>query len=283
MRISFEPSTITEEDALEIVTLLGRRFNLLGTTSSEAISVATTSAGAPSDAAEKLMHAVAANKVANDAASGPKDPIDWSLLDGAGMPWDERIHASTKTKLKDDTWKLLRGVEQTLVDACRLEVLDARSEASGEETPSVPAAPTAPEPEVELGPLEPTEKAGETPLDAFLSQGWTEETLIEHGYFERKPIIKAPPAAPAAPSAPAAPAAPAAPSAPAAPTGAEDPSAKFTRVMAEVQALQKSGKVTGPQLTEIYKAHGLQSIAQALTNPDALAKIEADIKKLVGA
>lgn len=35
-------------------------------------------------------------------------------LDAKGFPWDERIHASTKTKNKDNTWKSRRGVSDEL-------------------------------------------------------------------------------------------------------------------------------------------------------------------------
>lgn len=37
-------------------------------------------------------------------------------VDAAGLPWDERIHSSSKEKLvKDNTWKLKRGVDKNLV------------------------------------------------------------------------------------------------------------------------------------------------------------------------
>lgn len=42
-------------------------------------------------------------------------------LDSAGYPWDHRIHSSTKSKIKDGTWKLARGVDQTVVDQVRGE------------------------------------------------------------------------------------------------------------------------------------------------------------------
>jgi len=45
-------------------------------------------------------------------------------LDSAGFPWDERIHATTKTKMKDLTWKKARGVDPALVDQVRAETKD---------------------------------------------------------------------------------------------------------------------------------------------------------------
>lgn len=37
------------------------------------------------------------------------------LLDSSGIMWDARIHASTRTKVADGTWKMKRGVEPELV------------------------------------------------------------------------------------------------------------------------------------------------------------------------
>lgn len=43
-------------------------------------------------------------------------------LDSAGLPWDARIHSSSKEKLvKDSTWKLKRGVDQNLVAQVQAE------------------------------------------------------------------------------------------------------------------------------------------------------------------
>lgn len=42
--------------------------------------------------------------------------------DSSGLPWDERIHASTKTINKDGTWKKRKGVQQVDVDAVEAEL-----------------------------------------------------------------------------------------------------------------------------------------------------------------
>lgn len=36
-------------------------------------------------------------------------------LDSAGLPWDMRIHSREKTKVKDGTWKIKRGVDANVV------------------------------------------------------------------------------------------------------------------------------------------------------------------------
>ena len=66
-------------------------------------------------------------------------------LDGEGLPWDRRIHASTKTfRQSDNTWKLIRGVADTLVDQVKVELRTAM----GQVQPAVSAPPTPPAPPV---------------------------------------------------------------------------------------------------------------------------------------
>ena len=43
-------------------------------------------------------------------------------VDEDGLPWDDRIHASTKTKNANGTWKLKRGVDKDLVRQVRGEL-----------------------------------------------------------------------------------------------------------------------------------------------------------------
>ena len=44
-------------------------------------------------------------------------------VDGEGLPWDKRIHASTKTfRQSDNTWKLLKGIDPALVASVKAEL-----------------------------------------------------------------------------------------------------------------------------------------------------------------
>jgi hypothetical protein len=63
-------------------------------------------------------------------------------LDANGLPWDERIHASTKTKKQDGSWKRKSGIEDSLVESVTTE-LRATYPAPA---PATPAAPPAPPP-----------------------------------------------------------------------------------------------------------------------------------------
>lgn len=50
---------------------------------------------------------------ASDAPAAPPNPTN--ALDSAGMPWDHRIHATTKTKNADGTWRQKRGVDGAMI------------------------------------------------------------------------------------------------------------------------------------------------------------------------
>lgn len=60
-------------------------------------------------------------------------------VDSAGYPWDARIHAKTKSKIGDGTYKLSPGVDKALVAQVRAEY-DANRGATGGQTPPPPEA-----------------------------------------------------------------------------------------------------------------------------------------------
>lgn len=67
--------------------------------------------------------------------------------DNAGLPWDSRIHASTRGKNADGAWKLKRGVEKATVDAVQAELKRAMGIApAGPQLVPSPAAPPPPPP-----------------------------------------------------------------------------------------------------------------------------------------
>lgn len=86
----------------------------------------------------------------------PGTAVPVGELDPNGFPWDERIHAKTKTKMQDGTWKLKRGSDPALVEQVRAEFIAACPPPVAEpntattvhpDTPgAVPAVPAAPVP-----------------------------------------------------------------------------------------------------------------------------------------
>lgn len=55
------------------------------------------------------------NIAGNDAGVTAQATSTTGEVDSAGLPWDERIHSSSKEKVKGDTWKYKRGVDKNLV------------------------------------------------------------------------------------------------------------------------------------------------------------------------
>lgn len=116
-------------------------------------------------------------------------------LDSEGLPWDARIHASSKAKLaKTETWKLARGMSNNpLVDTVKTELRAAMAIPAPEttNTSDAPLAPPAP-------PASETTDTGDAPpapdapaevqtynvngvdytADQLKAAGWSEEQIV---------------------------------------------------------------------------------------------------------
>lgn len=103
--------------------------------------------GHPFNVADHAARAAQTDTSAADAfAPGPETavlPVSDSALDTAGIPWDARIHAGTKTTNKDGTWSRRRNTPDATYDAVMAELKGAApvqeanaSEAFSDPTPS---------------------------------------------------------------------------------------------------------------------------------------------------
>lgn len=110
---------------------------------SAAVSTADAVASTTAPAAAQATSAptVAPPVPSATSAAATQGPASGGEIDRNGFPYDPRIHAGTKTKNKDGTWKYLRGVADSLVD----EVENAYRAARGLVAPA-PATQTAPPP-----------------------------------------------------------------------------------------------------------------------------------------
>ena len=72
----------------------------------------------------------------------PMPPAPAGALDSAGIPWDERIHSSTKGTNKDGTWSRRRNTPDDLFATVMAE-LKARATTAAPAVPPPPAEPTA--------------------------------------------------------------------------------------------------------------------------------------------
>jgi hypothetical protein len=86
---------------------------------------------------------------------------DFNGVDSRGLPWDERIHASSRAKNKDGTWRYRRGLDEREAQAVEQELVERVKAAQVEEivdtstvAPSsfVPPAPVESETPVPFGP-----------------------------------------------------------------------------------------------------------------------------------
>lgn len=74
-------------------------------------------------------------------------PIDLTTLDKRGLPWDERIHATSKSTSKDGSWRYRRSVEESEVAKVEQELL-ARIKGQPVEATFAPPVTVAPPPPV---------------------------------------------------------------------------------------------------------------------------------------
>lgn len=62
-------------------------------------------------------------------------------VDTSGLPWDGRIHASTRSKTVDGNWKMRRGVDDDIVSAVLNELRQTMGLAPTEVVPPSPLTP----------------------------------------------------------------------------------------------------------------------------------------------
>lgn len=99
---------------------------------------------------------------ATATAPAPEEPVITEAqagveLDVRNTPWIEAVHATTKTKNKDGTWKKKRGIDEVFLKeteaAARAKIAALPTEAAT----TVPTVPTVPTPDVPMAePMQPT-------------------------------------------------------------------------------------------------------------------------------
>lgn len=90
---------------------------------------ANTSTATPTPAFVPPAPTAPAMDAPTASAAAPMTPASGVELDSKGLPWDDRIHAGTKSKIAKGEWKAKRGVEPALVAQVEAE-LRARVAAS---------------------------------------------------------------------------------------------------------------------------------------------------------
>lgn len=129
-----------------------------------AAAIAVLRGEAPQAAPKPDAPSVSSETVPDAPAAPAPTTSGAEELDSAGVPWDERIHASTKSQNADGTWKKRRGVDPAEVDRVTAELTTAPEAPAAEQ--SAPVAPPA-VPEVPEVPAAPATPESVTPADVF--------------------------------------------------------------------------------------------------------------------
>lgn len=124
-------------------------------------------------------------------ANAPDDSATSEGLDKNGLPWDGRIHSSSKNKNSDGSWRYLRGVDKDLVGIVEAELRQVTSNDAPppppppvvvEESAKADDAPPPPPPVNDAPPPPPPVAAGVTMQDVF-----KRVTFLQSGETNRMP------------------------------------------------------------------------------------------------
>ncbi len=187
------------------------------------------------------------------AAPPTASPVGVVEYDSKGMPWDGRIHASSKNKVADGTWRYKRGCDEAVI---------AQIEAELRATMGAPAVAAG----------------GATQVQAA---GGTAPAFGPHPFFDGTaavpPVPAAVPAAPAVvPVAPAPVVAPPPAASVAVPVAAAA-GLTYESLIAALPARITSGELTATQLQEACEKFGVASIGSLAARPDLVPIIAATL------
>ena len=187
------------------------------------------------------------------APVAPVAPVAASAeLDARGLPWDKRIHASTRTKVAAGTWKYARGVAADYIAQVERELRAVQAI-------PVPVTVTHGSPELDADAVKLEQLAGEGAAglaDVFAAPP------------APTPVVPLPPAmvrelestghlAPLPPTAPA--------------------PMTFAQLMQHLTPMLVSGKLTQPMLQQVVGSLGLPHLAALGARPDLVETVRAAI------
>ena len=179
-------------------------------------------------------------------------------LDAKCLPWDGRIHAESKGKLTDGTWRKKRNLDPALVAQVEAELRQVMGAA--------PAAPLA-------------------PAAAIPAQPAANVTTPTPGVASSAVAAPVPPIAPQppAPVAGAAPTMPAAPSAAPAGEVPQDARQQFVGLVGRASAAIQAGKVSQAEVNQICADSGIPALPLLANRLDLVATVASRIDALIAA
>jgi len=167
-------------------------------------------------------------------------------LDVEGLPWDQRIHGSTKAKNADGTWRRKRNTPDADYEAIKAQLKQAMCA-------PVPRVEELRAQVAELELIPPPPIAVVPPPPAAIVEGGSEAV----------PLAPVPPNAPAATANEAG-----------AAVAASNPMAAFTTLLKRITEDQAAGRLSAEQVTATLQAMGLTSPRDLLARPDMVEPFE---------
>ena len=143
-------------------------------------TTATPSPDIGQDADRPKSEALMAEEVAR-VGDGPPPPPTVNATadtDANGIPWDVRIHAGTKAKLKDGTWKKKRGIDDALVTKVEDELKRVMNAGSSDMDPAAAFPAASPEPTAPPPPAAKEEPAAPPPPATAAQSGAEDFSLL---------------------------------------------------------------------------------------------------------
>lgn len=206
------------------------------------------------------------------APAAPAAQASLAELDKNGLPWDERIHAGTKAKNADGSWRQRRGLnDEGLVKRVEAEL---RQLVANNATSAAPLSPTPAQP-VEGAELSSNMTAG---VSATASPVTAPAVSVPPAPSVATVVVPPPPVTPATPPAVPAPPAlagaptPTIPPAPPVPPAASTPAPEvnFYQLMDMITKAISGGRLTDVQINEQMAFEGIQPTEIGLLAGDAV-------------
>lgn len=198
-------------------------------------------------------------------------------LDSDGLPWDARIHASSKERNADDTWRARRKPSD--MDAGQWAEFQGQVRTELRALMELPVEATVTDPEVidKIDADHPNVSEGYN-VEQEVAMVFSEQPVVVEP-VEPEPIVVTPPPVvappapvePVVPVAPPAPVEPVVPVAPPAPTGTAP-----TEFVPFLQWITSSG-ITPEQVNIALAQHGLTAVPQLQQRPDLIPQVHATL------
>lgn len=194
-------------------------------------------------------------------------------MDSAGLPWDARIHSSTKVLNADKTWRQKRNLEKSTPGLLAQVTAELQAWVNGTGPAPVAAAAepeTAATPPAGVAPPPPPAGAADPVADAFAAAA---------------AAAPPPPASAGAPTPPPPPASAAAPTPPPPPAAASE-APPFVRLIQEITGMKNQGMLSDEELNQAFATAGvLNGLAgipgQQVQDPGVVGRLKAEIDKLL--